>query len=462
MAEVGQGRLKDIPHSESVCRELLEKALGVYQSFIEEVSDDPLVRQETGRAYLRVGGIQRHLGEPQKAIDSYQQAIKVFESLLAEFPSEPDYRNDFANGQAGFGLLISSRLPEAKAVLSLATEIQKKVVAEYPDRSEFRTDLINSQHLYAWVLMYNPTAPDMQEAEKVLRQIQQIQEKIEPADQRPEHNTDALYGDVYFNTGRLEEAEKVWRRSLARYQKLVSDFPIIAGYRDELAHRYENLAWVQERTDRLEPAEQSYRQSLSIRRTLTAEFPDVSGYDDMLTRTIFELSELLRRSGRLDQSVAVYEEALSLHEAASGPSHLISARSMNNLAWIIARSADAGIRNHQRAAIIAEKAVELAPQNRAYLNTLGVAHYRVGDWKAAIAALEKSMAVSGGGDANDWLVLAMAQWQLGEQVRARQYYQQAIDWIDQHQSKEEQLGRFRAEAAELLGIAENVLPAVAP
>jgi eukaryotic-like serine/threonine-protein kinase len=99
--------------------------------------------------------------------------------------------------------------------------------------------------------------------------------------------------------------------------------------------------------------------------------------------------------------------------------------------------------------------VELNPQNGGYVNTLGVAYYRTGDWKAAIAALEKSMELRKGGDSLDWFFLAMAHWQLGNKDEARRWYDKAVKWMEEHAPKNVELTRFRAEAAELLGVRDH-------
>jgi hypothetical protein len=49
----------------------------------------------------------------------------------------------------------------------------------------------------------------------------------------------------------------------------------------------------------------------------------------------------------------------------------------------------------------------------------------------------------------------MAQWQLGEKDKARQWYEQAVAWMDKNQHQNEELGRFRAETAKLLGIKQE-------
>jgi hypothetical protein len=46
----------------------------------------------------------------------------------------------------------------------------------------------------------------------------------------------------------------------------------------------------------------------------------------------------------------------------------------------------------------------------------------------------------------------MAHWQLGETEQARTWYDRAVQWMDKHQPQDEELRRFRTEAAELLGV----------
>jgi uncharacterized protein HemY len=132
---------------------------------------------------------------------------------------------------------------------------------------------------------------------------------------------------------------------------------------------------------------------------------------------------------------------------------------MNYFAWFLATSPELQLRDSDRSVELAKKAVESEPKSGSIWNTLGVAHYRAGDWKSAISALDKSMALRNGGDSFDWFFLTMAHWQLGEKDEARKWYDKAVEWTDKNQPDNEELRRFRAEAAELLGITEPQAPA---
>jgi hypothetical protein len=62
------------------------------------------------------------------------------------------------------------------------------------------------------------------------------------------------------------------------------------------------------------------------------------------------------------------------------------------------------------------------------------------------------MALRKGGDSFDWFFLAMAHWQLDQKAEAQKWYGRAVEWMQKNQHKNPELVRFRAEAAELLGL----------
>jgi tetratricopeptide (TPR) repeat protein len=86
---------------------------------------------------------------------------------------------------------------------------------------------------------------------------------------------------------------------------------------------------------------------------------------------------------------------------------------------------------------------------------LGWAHYRTGAWQAAVEDLDESIRLQkDGGDSYQWFFLAMAHWQLSNRDEAQQWYDKAVEWMEKRQPDSEDLVRFRAEAAELLGLTE--------
>jgi WD40 repeat protein/tetratricopeptide (TPR) repeat protein len=141
------------------------------------------------------------------------------------------------------------------------------------------------------------------------------------------------------------------------------------------------------------------------------------------------------------------EAQLLLNSKVDDPPHL-----HNETAWFLATSAELQARDPARAVTLARKAVEGAPEKGAYWRTLGIAQYRAGEWKAALAALDRALPL-GGGDSAVEFFRAMAHWQLGEREQARQCYEAGLRLRAEAKAKQEDLKRFRDEAAALLGIA---------
>jgi WD domain, G-beta repeat len=116
---------------------------------------------------------------------------------------------------------------------------------------------------------------------------------------------------------------------------------------------------------------------------------------------------------------------------------------------------DAKLTDINRAVELAKKAVELVPIQGKFWNALGVAQYRAGNWKAGLAALEKSMQIRGGGDAFDWFFAAMSNWRLGARQEALKWYDRAVAWTAKYKADDVELQRFKAEACTLLRLTER-------
>lgn len=124
----------------------------------------------------------------------------------------------------------------------------------------------------------------------------------------------------------------------------------------------------------------------------------------------------------------------------------------NEVAWWLVTAPDLKDREPDRAVALARKATDQAPKIAAGWNTLGVALYRAGASDEAIKALSQSVDLTSGGSPADWFFLAMARWQKGEKDEARRWYERAVAEMDRMNPNDDELKRFRAETAALLGI----------
>ena len=230
-------------------------------------------------------------------------------------------------------------------------------------------------------------------------------------------------GIALTDQGRLDDA-------IAAFQEAIRFQP---DY--ELAHNNVGVALIKK--GRLDEAIAAYREAIRLK-------PGYAGAWN-------NLGAALRQKKAFDEAVAAYREAIRLNQD-YGPAY-------RNLAWVLATCPEPKVRDPAEAVRLAKKAVELRAKNGDWWNTLGVAHYRAGNWNDAIAALEKSMELNQGGSGVGWIFLAMAHWRLGKQDQARKHYDQAVRWMEENKEAltkapmfAEELGRFRVEATDLLGI----------
>src|SRR5262249_35206835 len=160
--------------------------------------------------------------------------------------------------------------------------------------------------------------------------------------------------------------------------------------------------------------------------------------------------------GRHADALKLREETLALRKAKLGPDDPDTLDSMSALAGCLASFPEGKLRDPQRAVALATKAVAGNPKNAEFRGALGAARYRAGDWNGAIADLEQALRLRKAEDSSNsfnGFFLAMACWQVGDQAKARAWFDKAVAWMDQGKQKDHaDLKRFRAEAAELLGI----------
>jgi WD40 repeat protein len=266
------------------------------------------------------------------------------------------------------------------------------------------------------------------------------------------------------DANQLPEAEEAYRQALGLQQSLTVQFPDAPQYRVSVAWTQRALGDLLRRMGRHGEAEQIYRQALAIDEQLCAE----ESSDDYLRRlqeTHNKLAKLYTELRQFGNAALHYREAVGLGSTAPDGKRRERKKmppdpaTENDAAWFLATCPDQQLRDPGQAVRLAETLIRRygprGPTDGNYWNTLGMAYYRVGDWKAAVAALGKSMGLRKGGNSFDWFFLAMAHQRLGAKEEARRWYDKAVQWMDKNKPQDEELRRFRAEAAGLLGVKES-------
>jgi tetratricopeptide (TPR) repeat protein len=360
-------------------------------------------------------------GRSRDAEESERQALATLEMLVRDFPTEPTYRHRLAWNLSFVGAHCTpARSPEGEKLLLRAIAIEEKLAADFP------------------------TVPDYAQVLAICRRFQ---------------------GLWLIESGRSREGEQTLAEASQVIKKLVAGFPGAYDYFCELSNLNCALAAELLASGRLQEAEEALRGNLTIMEKSAANSPANPFFRHLTALTHHYLGEVLceaRRSPEAEreyrQGLSIWSELLAAHPDNAGHRTWLAC-AHNNLAELFTTAPDEQYRDAVRAVPLARKAVELHPQPGGCWNTLGITLYRAGDWNPAVNALEKSRELRRGGDWYDWFFLAMAHWRLGHKEEARQWYDQAIAWMEKnagelagHKPKHAQFCRFRTEAAELLGV----------
>jgi tetratricopeptide (TPR) repeat protein len=409
------------------------------------------IRPTSSAAYNNLGNALREQKKLPEAIAAYHKAIEV----------DPKFAGAYYN--LGVALSDQKKLPEAIAAYYKAIEIDPKLAFAYGGLGNAlreQKELPEAIAAYHKAIEIDPKlAPAYGGLGSALREQKKLPEaiaafhkaiEIDPKYASAHKNLGAILCDglrdyenaaasfrkaievdpndawAYFNLGNALLNQKRLPEAIAAYGKAIE--------LDPKNHKaYSNLGNALFNENKLDEAIAAYHKAIEINPNFALAYHSIAN-------ALYSLQ-------KMDEAIAAYGKAIEL-DPNSHWSH-------NQLAWILATCPETKLRDSKRAVGLAKRAVDLKPEAGTYWHTLGAALYRAGNSKEAVTALEKSMELGRGGASNDWFFLAMAHWQLGAKEKAREWYDRAVQWMEKNQPNDEELRRFRAEAAELLGVKEK-------
>jgi serine/threonine protein kinase/Tfp pilus assembly protein PilF len=480
----------------------LRDASAILQTLVAESPDVPSYRNELAGAYFWLAEVL----PPSEAEQIIRKSLALQEKLVTDYPAVVSYRYDLFRSQMLLGDLLSraGRLQDAENVLRESSEIGTKLVAECPQVSYYRERLVMvlclldtacrrlgrwDQALAAidkavelepktawlrvarandyWALkQWDKALADYSKAielepETAWRFVARANaySQLKQWDKALADYSKAVELDPWLLVSRadLYGQLKQWDKATADYSKAIELEPKTAWHFVARANAYSQLKqWDKALADYSKAVELDPKNSQPLvsrgdfygqRKQwdkATADYSKAIELDPRNSRALSNRANIYSQLKEWDKALADYSRAVELDPK--------NAQATNTLAWFLATNAEASVQHLTRAVELAKKAVELDPAQGTFWNTLGVAHYRVGDWNAAAAALKKSEELLKGNDLSfNAFFLAMAQWQLGNKAEARKWHDKALAWMAKNKPHDEELLRFRAEEAHLLG-----------
>jgi tetratricopeptide (TPR) repeat protein len=217
-----------------------------------------------------------------------------------------------------------------------------------------------------------------------------------------------------------ERRREALARCLVIWEGWAQRYPDSVGFQHDLAGFYYYMAGENLRDHQLDASLRSIGKSIEISKRLVERHPENAQLKRELSQYCVECGVKYQIADDFAKEFEWLERATTADPTNPEP--------YTWMAWALATHHNPGLRNPKQAVALARKAVEMSPRNANYWNTLGVAQYRVGDWRSAVDSLDKSMMLRDGGDGFDWYFAAMAYCQLGEKSRAEEFFRRAEFW----------------------------------
>ena len=521
LTEVGQETLSRVPRMEPVRRALLEKALSFYEKFLFQEGDDPAIRLEAGRAYRRVGEIRAMLGQNDRACEALRSSIEVLGGLMASHPSDLDCRRELAKSHSNLAgsLFKIGRRPEAEAEYRHVIDLCKEILERYSSDPDDRLRWAEAQGLLGTFFIFTGHLGDAKEIE---RQAREVLERLvddfpnEPRyqsafgaclndsgivaldqkdfaaartlfEQAYTHQRTALKADqqnlryrcfarnhqemlavALIQLGQGSEAEKLFRECVSIGASIASDFPLVPDYREDLAGTYGNLATllIGKGASHREETAHVFDEAGKLFQSLAAEYPSVPRYRVGLAAARNNLGHVFRDAGRFKDAEQSYRKAAELVGAlvAADPTNRAFKQSLanhqENLAVLLVLNPNTDVDDPQEGVRLMKEATKLMPEKASLWLLLAQCHFRLGNWKACIDAVQTSAQTGGNGklNPNEKFVMAMAHWRLGERDAGLALFNEAAAEMDKVDPRDEKSVRSRAQAAALLGVGGTSKP----
>lgn len=291
-------------------------------------------------------------------------------------------------------------------------------------------------------------------------QILQIRKRVQGEEHPRTLLTTGELATIYFRLHRDAEAEelllhaiKIRTRTLGpEHFHNLSDMRVLANLYFE--------------TGRYVEAEAMNRQLIGIsERTLGKERLETLKAKSGLGHVFIKTGRYEEADKLLQPTFKIMQRTLGLNHSDTITCKTLLIINFSKWSWKLSNDVNPDNRDPVNAVRYAREALDLIEPSQAddtssEWNNLGVAHYRNGEYREAVAALEKADGLLGGKDRIHRMILAMAHWKLGNRDTARKYYAEGAAYIDRQPSDgaDDYLKdaiRFRTEAENVMELSEQ-------
>jgi tetratricopeptide (TPR) repeat protein len=337
------------------------------------------------KGHRRLHRSMRRPTDLQQAQATCHRFMEVWQRFVAEYPDTPGFQADLAGMHVHLAEMYLQQSNESFAELDQALAILHQLVEKFPQVRKYQ-EAQGLTHLLLGSYLNGGARPTEARRES-LRKAREIFEKLKTETPEVPIVREALGNALYGLAGvsAPQKAEELLAAAQKLFDDLLAEFPKIPAYREGAAEVYSAQGGLFERTGRPQEAERAYRRTLELSVALTSEFDT---YDWLVRNAHHNLARVLRAGGRADDAKQLLEQLVAFYEKrlAANPSrrnHWAGlARTHEQLGRL-----DQGIACHT-------KVIELDPKSWATWFDRGKAYAALKQWENALSDFAEVLRLS--------------------------------------------------------------------
>ncbi len=334
-----ENSLANIPQTEELRQQVLEKAQRFYESLKHDTAADPNLQLETAVAQVRLSKIYHLRGQPFKAAETLERAIAELISLQNQFPDRPQI--DFRLGEAYDWYAVQIMNYDAKKAESAyeqSAQLHKDLVDRFPSNATYKHELARVFNNRA-ILLSGDTARTLEAEDSYRKAIALFEaltrDRAENIDRwRLSRTLNGLAG-LLKHSGRQEESSSTYLQAIDILTVLLKEEPAKREYREGLARFYNNLANLQLVRGQFEQALQTNSQARTLFEDLAQAIPELR---NEIANSYNTRGVIFRELGQSDKASQALETAVSQFKEleASSPDFSKDPNMNNRLGGILA------------------------------------------------------------------------------------------------------------------------------
>jgi hypothetical protein len=358
-------RLEHLPGSSPLRAELLGELEKYYSAFLAQANENPSFAIDLATTRFRLAAVHQRMGDDERAVRGFQEALSGFETLLRQTPNDADRiadvalchnnlgqvaanggdsaaaRNEYqqaidgyerlvalehVEGRRGLGrsrmnlglLLFAGRDPNAMHVLGQAHDSLKSLVSESPDDFGLLDQLALCENNLASCLLTS----DARRAEDLLRAAaDRYSTLVKERPASPEYRSGLALAignlsAVVAHRGDHQLASKLAGEAVMVRAMLVEMEPEVLSHRQDLAVAHQQLGQFFASSNQFEHAAESFSSASRLLRAIVSLRPRDHQSLSNLGRTISNVAMSEGRLGNRSRAIKLFQEAANFQQQA--------------------------------------------------------------------------------------------------------------------------------------------------